>query len=81
MMKSRNMITQYDAKGRVYIPKVYQKKMTKDVFIIETKEGLLLIPIPEDPVQELEKLGEKLPSLTIKELKNAILEQATNESP
>jgi DNA-binding transcriptional regulator/RsmH inhibitor MraZ len=75
------MISQCDAKGRVYIPKVYQKKMTKNVFVVETKDGILLIPIPDDPVQELEKLGQKLPSMTIKELKDAILEQATKEHP
>jgi len=73
------MITQCDAKGRVYIPKVLQKKLTKEVFIVETPEGILLIPIPDDPVQELERLGEKLPPLTIKQLKEEITKQTLEE--
>jgi DNA-binding transcriptional regulator/RsmH inhibitor MraZ len=73
------MITQCDAKGRVYIPKALQKKLTKEVFIVETAEGILIIPIPNDPFQELERLGQKLPAMTIKQLKEEITKQATQE--
>ncbi|HMF32929.1 MAG TPA: hypothetical protein VKK79_16015 [Candidatus Lokiarchaeia archaeon] len=46
---------------------------------METPEGILLIPIPDDPVQELERLGEKLPPLTIKQLKEEITKQTLEE--
>jgi hypothetical protein len=56
-----------------------QDKLTKEVFIVETPEGILLIPIPEDPYKELEKLGKKLPELTLKQLKEEIRKQAVKE--
>lgn len=56
-----------------------QGRLTKEVFIVETPEGILLIPIPEDPYKELEKLGKKLPELTLKQLKEEIKKQAREE--
>ena len=49
------MITKCDKKGRVYIPKKLQNKLTKEMFLVEINEGLLLIPIPENAVKESEK--------------------------
>ncbi len=73
------MIVKCDAKGRVYIPKKMQEKLTKEAFAVETPDGILLIPISDDPVAELEQLGKKLPQLTLKGLKEEILKQAQEE--
>ncbi len=73
------MIVKCDAKGRVYIPKKMQERLSKEVFAVETPDGILLIPIPEDPVAELERLGKKLPPLTLKGLKEEIMKQAQDE--
>ncbi len=76
---SREMITTYDDKGRVYIPKKYQHRLSKRVFIVETKEGLLLVPVPDDPVAVLEEIGKSLPAMTLEQLKSEIMKQAAKE--
>jgi DNA-binding transcriptional regulator/RsmH inhibitor MraZ len=66
-------------KGWVYIPKKFQEKLSRHMFIVDTQHGLLLVPAPDDPVAEIEKIGEKLPAITIKELKAEIMKQAVEE--
>ena len=75
----REMITTYDDKGRVYIPKKYQDKLSKRVFVVDTQEGLLLIPVPDDPIATLEEIGKGLPAMTLKQLKAEIMKQAAEE--
>lgn len=76
---SREMITTYDDKGRVYIPKKYQHKLSKHVLIVDTRDGLLLVPVPDDPVAVLEEIGKTLPAMTLKQLKSEIMKQAAEE--
>ncbi|USS40982.1 AbrB/MazE/SpoVT family DNA-binding domain-containing protein [Thermococcus aggregans] len=73
------MISKIDSKGRVYIPKSMRKKLTKDVYLVETPEGILIIPKPKDPIKELEQIGKKLPEKSIEELKKDIIKQALEE--
>ncbi|MEX2684267.1 MAG: AbrB family transcriptional regulator [Candidatus Sigynarchaeota archaeon] len=76
---SREMMTTCDDKGRVYIPKKYQDKLTKRVFIVKIQEGLLLVPVPDDPIATLEEIGKSLPAVTLKQLKMEIMKQANEE--
>ncbi|NMC06431.1 MAG: AbrB family transcriptional regulator [Candidatus Lokiarchaeota archaeon] len=76
---SREMITTHDEKGRVYIPKKFQEKLTKRMFIIDTPEGLLLVPLPDDPVATLKEMGKSLPAMTLKQFKSEIMKQAAEE--
>ena len=73
------MTSKIDSKGRVYIPKSMRKKLTKDVYLVETPEGILIIPKPKDPIKELEQIGKKLPEKSIEELKKDIIKQALEE--
>ena len=68
-----------DAKGRLYIPKELRDEIGKEVFLIRTPNGILIVPKPEDPISELEKLGKKLPDKPIEELKQDILKEAERE--
>ncbi len=74
------MIANCDEKGRIYIPKKYQSLIHDQVFIVELRGGLWLVPIPKDPLDELRKIGKKLPNKTIAELKEIIRFQADKES-
>lgn len=73
------MISKIDSKGRVYIPKGMRKKFTGDVYLVETPEGILIIPKPKDFIKELEQIGKKLPEKSIEELKKDIIKQALEE--
>lgn len=73
------MMAKCDEKGRLYIPKKYQSKIKRDVYIIELKEGLLIVPIPEDPITELKDIGKALPKKSLAEFKAIIEEEAMKE--
>ena len=51
------MTSKIDSKGRVYIPKSMRKKLTRDVYLVKTPEGILIIPKPKDPIKERKQIG------------------------
>ena len=61
------------------LPKPMREKVGKEVFIVEVKDGVLLIPKPADPVKELEKIGKPLPDKSVKELRKEIESVAEEE--
>jgi len=73
------MIGRCDEKGRLYIPKKLQSKIKGDVYLVELKEGLLVVPIPEDPVSQLRSIGKDLPDKSITELKEIIKQEALKD--
>lgn len=73
------MIARVDIKGRLYLPKKVRGKLGEKVYLVELKDGLLLIPEPKDPFKELEEIGKALPDKSIKELKKEIIKQAEEE--
>ena len=73
------MIAKCDEKGRLYIPKKFRSKIGREVFLIELKDGLLIVPVPEDPIEELMEIGEELPDIPMDELKRSIEEEALDE--
>jgi hypothetical protein len=73
------MLSKVDEKGRLYLGKKRGKQLGKEVFIVELKSGILLIPKPEDPVKSLETLGASLPDVPMKELRKEIAEEAAKE--
>ena len=73
------MWAKVDDRGRVYLPKQVRRKVGKEVFVIEVKDGVLLIPKPNDPFRELEELGKKLPDRTVRELRKEIEDLAMEE--
>ncbi|MCF2136838.1 MAG: AbrB family transcriptional regulator [Candidatus Thorarchaeota archaeon] len=73
------MIVRLDERGRVCIPKAMREKTGNTFFIVETQRGILLVPVPSDPVKQLAEIGRKIPELSIEELRRAIAEQAQVE--
>lgn len=49
------MWAKVDERGRVYLPKSVRSRIGREVFIVEVKDGILLIPKPSDPVKRLVK--------------------------
>ncbi len=73
------MWARVDDRGRIYLPKPVREKIGKEVFVVEVKDGILLIPKPEDPVKELENIGKLLPDKSIRELRDEIEKAAEEE--
>ena len=70
---------QCDAKGRIYLREKTRKKYGKKFVVVEAPGELILLPIPDDPVKDLEELGKPLRGLSIKEIKRRIRERAMKE--
>jgi len=73
------MWVKVDDRGRLYLPKSIRERIGREVFVVEVKDGVLLIPKPSDPLKELEEIGRKLPDKSIKEFKREIEEAAMEE--
>lgn len=73
------MIVNCDEKGRIYIPKKYQSLIHNQVYIVELKGGLWLVPIPQNPLEELRTIGKNLPKKSIAEFKDIIRSEAHKE--
>ncbi len=68
-----------DNDGRVAIPKKDRAKLGKQMYVIDTPDGGLLVPFSVDPVAGLERIDEKIPAMTINELREEIKKQAIEE--
>ncbi|WP_456395259.1 AbrB/MazE/SpoVT family DNA-binding domain-containing protein [Thermococcus sp.] len=73
------MISKMDSKGRLYIPRSMRERVGKEVYLVETPDGILIIPKPEDPLKELKEIGKSLPKVSLDELKRGILKQALED--
>ncbi|QDA30840.1 AbrB family transcriptional regulator [Thermococcus indicus] len=70
------MLAKVDSKGRLYIPKELRKDLSREVYLVRVNDGVLIVPKPEDPLRELEELGNKLPDIPLEELRVEILKEA-----
>lgn len=64
-----------DKQGRIYLPKKL-KTIGRRFFIVKIDKEFMLVPIPSDPVKELEKIGKGLPKKSLRQFKKEILEEA-----
>jgi len=67
----------FDKQGRLYIPEEIRKFLLFKTLIAKTiKEGVLLQPLEDDPIEALGKLGKlKLIGKSIKQLKKEAREE------
>lgn len=66
-----------DAKGRLQLSLGDRERYGHRFFVVRTGRGLWLVPVPGDPLKELERIGRALPSdLTLEDLKQGIEDQA-----
>lgn len=72
-------ILKMDERRRITLPReVVEQK--KEFVAIKTSEGILLKPLPKDPIAVLQKEGEKLKGLARKELRKKAYEKALMEA-
>lgn len=73
------IVIKIDERGRIYIPKKYIHKVPNEFYIVEMDKGRFLVPIPKNPLEELEKIGVDIPNISLSELKKEILKQTDEE--
>ncbi len=69
-------VVEADKKGRLYLPKETRETYGERFLEVELDDGIKLIPIPDDPVEDLREVTEKLKGRSIEELKKGIKEEA-----
>ncbi|MFB6100840.1 MAG: AbrB/MazE/SpoVT family DNA-binding domain-containing protein [Candidatus Nanohalobium sp.] len=71
-------VASVDEQGRVYIPKDIRDQYGDKFRIIDTKDGLVFMPLPEDPLETFQE-KEKLEDKSIKDLKEEVREGAQEQ--
>jgi len=69
-------VMETDKKGRLYLSKETRETYGERFLEVELDDGIKLIPIPDDPVEDFRKVTEKLKGRSIEELKKGIKEEA-----
>ena len=75
-----NMITaECDEKGRIQLSPEVRQRYGRKFFLVEAPRELVLLPVAEDPVKDLQEIGRSLRGLSVEDLKRRIDEQAERE--
>jgi len=71
--------TTCDRKGRVYLRESVRAKYGDKFVLLEAPGELVLLPVPKDPVKDLEELGKPLRHLSLREIRRIIDRRARQE--
>lgn len=63
-----------DKQGRIYLPKKMKEEVGSKFFVVRIDKELLLVPVPLNPVKELERIGKSLPRKSVSKFRKEILE-------
>jgi hypothetical protein len=65
-------LTKCDSKGRVYLKEEIRAKYGREFLILQTLKEIILLPVPENPIKDLEELGKMIPIKSLQEIKKKI---------
>ncbi|MDE1810554.1 MAG: AbrB family transcriptional regulator [Candidatus Micrarchaeota archaeon] len=65
-----------DRQRRIYLPKRFKEKAGSKFFIVKMGDEIRLVPIPANPIEDLAKLGSKLPAKSIRQFRKEISAEA-----
>ena len=72
--------TRCDNKGRLYLREATREKYGTEFVIVETPDEIVLLPVPEDPIEELSRLGKPLKRYSLAQIKKMIQKAAREEA-
>jgi len=72
-------MTQCDKRGRLQLSQAVRSRYGEKFLVLEGDRDLILRPIPRDPLQDLREIGRLLKGKSVKELKEAIEQEAMEE--
>jgi hypothetical protein len=73
------IIAECDEEGRIQLGPELRQRYGRRFFIVEAPGELVLLPVAEDPVKDLQELGRSLRGLSVEDLKRRIDEEAQRE--
>lgn len=65
--------------GRIYLPKETRERMGTQFELIERKDKIILLPVPEDPLQELREEWKDVDK-SVEELKQEALKEGMEQA-
>jgi hypothetical protein len=65
-------LTRCDSKGRVYLKEEIRAKYGREFLMLQALEEIILLPVPENPMKDLEELGKMIPIKSLHEIKKKI---------
>lgn len=72
--------TKCDTRGRVYLRETLRSTYGENFVVIEAEAGILLLPVPDDPVKDLARLGRPLHGVSVEQIKARIAKRAAKEA-
>lgn len=69
-----------DKKGRIYLKEEVRDRYGRKFYLIEGLNEVILLPIPQDPLKDLQELGKNLPDISIKEMRRRAQEKGRREA-
>ena len=73
------LTTKCDSKGRIHLRESLRSKYGEKFLVIEKDSGVVLVPVPSDPVEDLQLIGRALHGHSLKEIKKRIRRRAKKE--
>lgn len=74
------MATEVDPQGRLYLPKDTRDRYGERFRIVELRDGIKLIPVAEDPVEQLREAMEGVKDVPVGELKEQAKDAARDDA-
>ena len=68
-----------DKKGRILLSEAIRSKYGDKFVLLEAPGELVLLPVPKDPVKDLEELGKPLRHMSLREIEKMAYRQAMKE--
>lgn len=73
-------VTACDRKGRLYLKESLRQRFGAQFIIVESADGLKLLPVSRDPLASLREQGKRLHGRSIDEIKRRIRARAAREA-
>ena len=71
--------TRCDTRGRVYLRETLRSKFGEVFIVVEAGQGVLLLPVPKDPLDDLATLGRSLRDVSLAQIKKRAIRRAQEE--
>ena len=72
-------MTQCDRKGRLQLRPSLRRRYGDQFWVVEAPRKVILLPVPADPLRDLREIGRLLKGKSVRELKEAIEQEAMEE--
>ena len=69
-----------DSKGRIYLQQKLRAIYGDSFVVVERRDGIVLLPVPDDPAKDLASLGQSLKGESIQKIRKRARRRAKEEA-